>query len=300
MAAAQILVPAAPSLPIAPVDYSQQFTDQLSNVLRLYFTQLSNALGANVTSTTSVNVNNEGSIAFPAYLQTSRGLVSGAARADLFAYQAAIGTTFIPIWENTTAYPAYPTVAAVQYLWSSSGSDTAVQILVSGLDGSYNPISETVTLTGTTHKVTTLSYLRIQSIIVVGTVNPVGIVNIGPSATLTTTQYAEIIIGAGRSQMAIYTVPAGYTFYLTRVNIASNQVGNLSSSYCTYRVQTSSSAGIIATVLTTPFANNFGVTRVAPFPFAATTDLQFQANTPSSTANVGIQVEGILIANTAL
>jgi hypothetical protein len=32
----------APNLPIAPVAYSQQYQDQLNNVLRLYFTQLDN------------------------------------------------------------------------------------------------------------------------------------------------------------------------------------------------------------------------------------------------------------------
>lgn len=41
----------APNLPIAPVEYSQQFQDQFSNVLRLYFNQIDNdwsaVLGAN-------------------------------------------------------------------------------------------------------------------------------------------------------------------------------------------------------------------------------------------------------------
>lgn len=32
----------APNLPIAPVDYSQQYQDQLNNALRLYFNQLDN------------------------------------------------------------------------------------------------------------------------------------------------------------------------------------------------------------------------------------------------------------------
>lgn len=32
----------APNLPIAPVEYSQQYQDQLNNVLRLYFSQLDN------------------------------------------------------------------------------------------------------------------------------------------------------------------------------------------------------------------------------------------------------------------
>lgn len=32
----------SPNLPIAPVEYSQQYQDQLNNVLRLYFSQLDN------------------------------------------------------------------------------------------------------------------------------------------------------------------------------------------------------------------------------------------------------------------
>jgi len=32
----------APNLPIAPVDYSQQYQDQLNNALRLYFNQIDN------------------------------------------------------------------------------------------------------------------------------------------------------------------------------------------------------------------------------------------------------------------
>lgn len=36
-------VPQAPMLPIAPVEYGQQYQDQFSNVLRLYFNQISSA-----------------------------------------------------------------------------------------------------------------------------------------------------------------------------------------------------------------------------------------------------------------
>jgi uncharacterized membrane-anchored protein len=32
----------SPNLPIAPVEYNQQYQDQLNNVLRLYFAQLDN------------------------------------------------------------------------------------------------------------------------------------------------------------------------------------------------------------------------------------------------------------------
>ena len=37
-----VLPPKAPNLPIAPVDYTQQYQDQVLNALRLYFNQLDN------------------------------------------------------------------------------------------------------------------------------------------------------------------------------------------------------------------------------------------------------------------
>jgi hypothetical protein len=37
-----LIPPKAPNLPIGPVDYSQQYQDQFSNVLRLYFNQIDN------------------------------------------------------------------------------------------------------------------------------------------------------------------------------------------------------------------------------------------------------------------
>lgn len=37
-----LVPPKAPNLPIGPVEYSQQYQDQLTNALRLYFTQLDN------------------------------------------------------------------------------------------------------------------------------------------------------------------------------------------------------------------------------------------------------------------
>lgn len=42
--------PVAPNLPIGPVEYSQQYQDQFTNVLRLYFNQLDNTLEAMVSS----------------------------------------------------------------------------------------------------------------------------------------------------------------------------------------------------------------------------------------------------------
>jgi hypothetical protein len=48
----------SPNLPIAPAEYSQQYQDQLNNVLRLYFSQLDNP-GPSAMSTQRNTVNGQ-------------------------------------------------------------------------------------------------------------------------------------------------------------------------------------------------------------------------------------------------
>jgi hypothetical protein len=259
-------------------------------------------LGSSSSPTYAIN-NNESILALPSYMQVSRGLVTGASVVNIYGYQGALpnssAATYYPVWENTTTY-TYPGSATTMLLWSSSASDTAVQVLINGLDSSYNTLSETLTLTNGTTGVTTVnSYLRINGISVTGTVNAVGTLNLGNAGK--TIQYAEIIAGNGKSQAMIYTVPNGYTFYLTRSNAYSNQSGNTINNYCAYRVWTQSSAGLIQILLQAPFTTNYQTLRVAPRPYTQKTDIQWQAaGGPSSgTSAVGIGVEGILISNTA-
>jgi len=261
-----------------------------------YFPPLGSGSSTPITAITD----NESPLALPPYLQVSRGLVTGCSVVNIYGYQSALpnssAVTYYPVWENTTAY-TYPASATTMLLWSSSASDTAVQVLINGLDASYNLLSETLTLTNGTTGVTTVnSYLRINGIQVVGTVNAVGTLNVGNAGK--TIQYAEITAGFGKSQSMIYTVPNGYTFYLTRSNAYSNQNGNTINNFCGYRVWTQSSAGLINILLQAPFTNSYQTLRVAPRAYAAKTDIQWQATGgPSSgTSQVGIGVEGILIA----
>jgi len=296
-------VPTPPNLPVAPNDYSADFENQMLNILRLYFTQLNNSVQGLNSVATATNpsytiVNNESPYALPSYMQVARGLVTGSSVVNIYGYQASVGTTFIPVWENATAY-TYPASATTMLLYSSSASDTNVSIVISGLDASYNPISETKVLTnGTTGVTTANSYLRINTIQTTGSVNPVGTIYLSNAGKTVT--YAQIALSGtisnGKNQAMIYTVPNGYTFYLTRVNAYTNQVGNLSSSYCTYRVVTYNSSGLATVLLQAPFGNNYASLRVAPRAYPAKTDIQWQVNTPSSTAAVGVAVEGILVA----
>ena len=260
--------------------------------------------GASLSAQAGVNATASTLVA-PWYTQVARGLVPSATTVNIYGYQNALpsgSSVFYPVWENTTAY-TYPVAATTMLLWSSSGSDTNVSVLIQGLDASYNQQSETLVLTnGTTGVTTTKSYLRINSIQTTGSVNAVGTINLGDAGK--TLQYAEIALSGslsnGKSQMMVYTVPNGYTFYLTRSNAWSSLVGNTAANYAFYRVYTATSTGLTSVVLQAPFTSNYATLRVAPRPYLQKTDIQWQAaGNPTGTFAVGIGVEGVLIANTA-
>ena len=227
----------------------------------------------------------------PFDLQVARGQVDGHSTVNIYGYQPTVGTTSIPVWENATAY-TYPPSAITMYLSGTAG-DTA-QITIVGLDASYAPITEVVTLNGATAVATTKQYLRINSMFVsVGSAtNPAGIVYLKNQAGTVT--YAQINAGVGRTQAAIYTVPAGYTYFLQRVNIYTSLNGN---DYVTYTNKTISSSGVVQLTQQAPFAISYEAIRIMPRPFLEKTDIQLMAKVQSGTGAVAIAQEGYLIKN---
>jgi len=224
-------------------------------------------------------------------LQLARGLIGGHTSLNIAGYQSAVGATFMPVWENAAAY-VYPAAAAPMLLWSSSASDINVLIRVSGLDANYAMITEDLLLTsGTTGVATTKSYLRVTNLTVIDGVNPVGAISLGNDAK--TAEYAKIAIGAGTSAMTVYTVPAGYTFYLAKVNVFTISKNNQEASYRAYTVN---SSGIIRAVLQTPFDREYVSEKTVPRPYLEKTDCQWQVACTVA-APVGMQVEGVLIKN---
>jgi hypothetical protein len=238
-------------------------------------------------STTSERRNED----FP--LQVARGQVPGHSTLNIYGYQPAVSTTFIPVWENATAY-TYPVTAQQMNLAGSNG-DTAT-ITINGLDANYNAISESVVLNGTTPVTTVNLYLRINGMFVaVGSAtNPAGVVTLKNIAGTVT--YAQINTGVGRTQSAIYTVPAGYTFYLSRININTSLNGN---DYVTYQNRTASPAGVVTLTQQAPFAISYYTQRVMPRPFVEKTDIQLMAKVQTGTGAVSISQEGYLIKGPA-
>lgn len=224
-------------------------------------------------------------------LQVARGQIQGHSTLNIYGYQVAVATSFIPVWENATTY-TYP-VAATQMHLAGSVGDTA-SILIQGLDANYNMISETAVLNGATAVTTVKSYLRINSmrVSVGSTTNPSGVVTLKDLTD--TTIYAQINAGVGRTQMAIYTVPAGYTFYLSRIDVNTSLNGN---NFATYQNRTISSDGVVQLTQQAPFAINYHTQRVMPRPFLEKTDIQLQCKVNSSTGAISVSQEGYLIQN---
>lgn len=234
---------------------------------------------------------NESKYSAPFELAVARGKIPGITGLSISGYNSAVDTNWQPIWEIGGAYTYFASAQAVR-VWSNSASDTNVSILISGLDASYLPITETVLLTnGETGVLSTKQFLRVNNLAATGSVNAIGTIRVGSSDKSIT--LAAIVDGAGRSQMTIYTVPAGYTFYLTQSNFYTNQNGN---QYANYRSFTQTPAGLTTKILQFPFTTDYNSVKIVSRPYAEKTDIQWQCSA-SATSQIGGQIEGYLISN---
>lgn len=234
----------------------------------------------------------DGSTIIPWEVQVGRNKIAGVTGLSISGYQPAVPTTWVPVWEYATPY-TYFTVAEQLRVWSSSASDTNISVTVQGLDANYAPITETVILNnGVTGVLTTQSFLRVNTMFLTRT--PMNAGNISAGNTGKTITLCTIMPDSGRSQMTIYTVPAGYTFYLSQSNFYTNQTGSQTALYRSY---THSPTGVINTVLIFPFTSNYSSLKVVPRGYPEKTDIQWQVQSSTGTSRIGGQIEGFLISN---
>lgn len=234
----------------------------------------------------------------PFELQVSRGQISWHEPLNIFGNTTSLGSTaYGPLWEGLTgtggAY-AYPASPVVMTLASSSASDTAVTIRIYGLGAGYVLQTEDVALNGTTNVLTTKSFLRINSMqtIAGNAVGNVTAINGGVT-------YAKINAGNGNTQMSLYSVPAGYTFYQTYYQADTN-TSVTSGAYVRLRTYTvdNPKGGVITALNQTAFVQQLQIPLQYPLEFPEKHDIQYQllgAGGAGAVAN--IYVGGILIKN---
>lgn len=243
----------------------------------------------------------------PFELQVARGQVDGHKTLFKFGINGDVGTSVETVWAQGGIY-VYPASATVMKISSSSADDAAAgtgarTISIAGLDANYNEISETVILDGQTAVNTVNSYLRISRMFVVtagsgataaGTIYAgTGTVTSGVPATV----YGMIALGANQTQMAFWTVPAGYTLYLTGLFYTSaNTTANAWTNFQliqrplggVFRQQSSSRV---------PGNGDFVIDLHTPIAFAEKTDIEVRAVASTSPSNVSAEFEGIYIKN---
>ena len=249
----------------------------------------------------------------PFDLQVSRVQIAGHLQVTIFGYSNSIGNTTTPqtIWEGannaTQNNYTYLSTASQLTLVSTSASDTGA-VFVSGLDSKFNLLSETITLTGTSAVTTVNSYLRVNGLYYTNGAN-VGTI----TAKVSTTTYGYINPGFGQSQMAVYTVPNGYTFYQTflqanstlanqAVLFQAQEIYNIASTLNLNGYSIPHNSNTLQAQIS-PFSTGFfNIPFTTPIPFPQGTDLQWQAKTNGGGINGSVStfIGGYLVQNPVL
>jgi len=255
---------------------------------------------ANVVNTNnSVNSISRQARTEPFDLQVSRGQITGHQTLSLFGYQSAVGNTKIPVWENATAYTYITSASTLTLTSSSTSDDTLASVVINGLDSNFKPISEIIYLNGTSNVTTVNSYFRVNSMLMIspgtGQNTNVGTITLKQSSNIV----SQINAGIGKTQSTVYTVPAGFSFYLdfAEVNTSNSYT---SSNIVTYSVQAINNVtGVKLNVLQQPFVSIYTANRSSdPFLYAEKTDVQWQLVTSTATTiAAGVIIAGKLISN---
>lgn len=224
----------------------------------------------------------------------ARGLVKNTSVRNIFGTTGAVAsivtTEFRTPWEVAGDY-AFPSSALTMDVVSSDAGDTAITILISGLDANYEGLSETLTLNGTTTVTTTNQYYRINDVITtVG--NAAGDITISNGGTT----YAKILQGAGRNQAAIYTVPKGFCLYLERIDAFCTDANG--GKAARFRNFVENSAGRDLRVADTTFFENMNIVRRLPFKYDEKTDIALQLRSLSGSTFGSVFAEGLLVRET--
>lgn len=245
----------------------------------------------------------------PFELQVARGLIAGHKPLFKFGVNPDNNGTLETVWSHSSLY-VYPTTATVMKVSSTSADDTAAgtgarTMLVAGLDANYNEISETVTLNGQSAVLTTNSFLRVFRAYVVtagsgGTAAGTlyvgdGTVTSGVPATV----YAMIDVGDNQTNMAMWTVPAGYTLYIHRGTFSA--ASNNAAQYVLGKFMVRPFGGVFRNAADiTVNSNVFGYDFEIPLAVPEKSDIEARAIALAGTNfYVTASFEGIYIAGAA-
>ena len=233
----------------------------------------------------------------PFELQVARGQIAFHKTIFKFGFNPDIDDSLETVWAEGGLY-SYLSAATILKVSSSStaddeGSTGAETVQLYGLDADYNEINEIVTLDGQTAVDTVNEFLRINRMVVrsagSGGTNA-GVIYAGTgtvTAGVPANKYATVAAGDGQSLMALWTVPAGYSAYVTQTDITVATTQN--NKYATIHF-VARPLGEVFQVKDKFVKSEGGHTQLYAFPlkFEEKTDIEFRAIGDSAGADIAI------------
>lgn len=228
----------------------------------------------------------------PFELQIARGQIPNHSFNHKFGATPAMSiNTTGSVWDvNDTLYPwsAFATAGTLSVA-RADAADANKTITIQGLDANYNEISENVTLTAASGNVTTQSFIRVfRAFMHNGSTTNVGNITVSKGGT----SVLRINAGKGQTLMAIYTVPAGLTAYLTQgvmsVQANADATGDM---FVRYGGQAAFRIGHSFEVTSGHYSYSFSV----PLRIPEKSDIDIRASVRSNNARITAAFDMILI-----
>ena len=171
----------------------------------------------------------------PFELQVSRGQIQGHRNVTVFGFNPDVDNTQVSVWPLPSLI-TFPASAIRMTVSSTSANDTsngtgARTIVVEGVDANYNEVTETVTMNGQTPVTMTAFLLRVNYAYVstAGSGNgAAGDIYIGTGAVtagVPATTYDIIKFDYNVTTTGSFTIPAGYTGYVSQGLFSTGQAG---------------------------------------------------------------------------
>jgi len=266
-----------------------------------------------------LNSNSVQSLLFYNHILPRTGERTGLKNVSIIGTSDVVGTlehTFAPTLHTLNRNLSFITVATTLFLSSTNVNDIAVTgtgakiVQIFGLDASYNVISETVNMNGTSKSSSTInSFIAVNQLRVISvgsTGSNIGDIYCGASSDTvsggipSTNIYSIIQATYNLSSCAIYTIPAGFSL----LPVLSSFSSDATSAECINAISfvRSNTAPVIGIIFrlsntflstsTTQFSGDCSVALREKSTFFLTT------KTKSGTAKAYANVQGVLLDNT--
>jgi hypothetical protein len=240
-------------------------------------------------------------------LQVARGQIQGHEAFCQFGINSAVGATLETVWVGGDAY-TFPSSATATTISSSNANDTsdgtgARTVFVEGLNARYERVMETASLNGQTGVTLTNQYLRVNKIIILTAGSggaSAGSIFVG-TGTVTTGVPAVVLNRTGsssnESESGFYSVPAGYSAYITRWTMSSsNNTANEATRFI-LRVRPFGGVFGYKAVYNIPGNGIYECEAAYPLPLQEKTDLEVMALATAGSSYVTTQLQIILVKN---